>query len=90
MGGINMSVTLATLKQLQAVDIRTVDKDSLVDIESVSIDMTKPPKEKVAEYIKQIKNPYCFKCKGYAVKLEFSDTGRTLVDCFNDYVETLK
>lgn len=85
-----MSVTLAGLKQLQAVDVRTVDKDSLVDIESVSIDMTKPPKEKAAEYLNQIKNPYCFKCKGYAVKLEFSDTGRTLADCFNDYVETLK
>lgn len=85
-----MSVTLVELKELQAVDIRTVDKGSLVDIESVNIDMTKPPKEKAADYIKQIKNPYCFKCKGYAVKLEFSDTGRTLADCFNNYVETLK
>ena len=39
------------LEQLRAVDVRSVDKNSLIDLNQVTIDETKPVPERVAEFI---------------------------------------
>ena len=36
--------------------------ESLVDINDISVDKNLPKSERIKEYIRQIKNPYCFKC----------------------------
>ena len=46
------------LKEMAAVDVRTVDKSTLVDIESVKIDRSLPERERVLDYLRQIKNPF--------------------------------
>ncbi len=80
---------MADLDALKNVDIRTVDKSALTDISSVKINPTDSPEKKMKNYIEQIKNPYCFLCNGYAVKVEFANTDRTIEDCFSDYIESL-
>lgn len=77
------------IEAMKNTDIRTVDKSSLVDIKDIHINPKSPPNEKTAEYVRQIKNPYCFLCNGYAVKIEFSDNERTIEDCFMDYIDSL-
>lgn len=77
------------IKEMKNVDVRTVDKATLVDISTVHINPKDSPEKKMSDYIKQVKNPYCFLCNGYAVKLEFADSGRTIEDCFLDYIDTL-
>lgn len=79
----------AILKEMKNIDIRTVDKAILVDIKDIKIDIKKTVQEKTSEYIKQIKNPYCFLCNGYAVKLEFAENEKSIEDCFCDFIETL-
>ena len=37
----------------------TIDRDDLVDISTVKIDQSLPRDERIADYIRQIKNPYC-------------------------------
>lgn len=81
-----MMKNISTLKN---VDIRTVDKATLADISNVKINPNDSPEKKMTEYINQIKNPYCFLCNGYAVKIEFANTGRTIEDCFSDYIDNL-
>ena len=44
---------IATLK---SVDIRIVDKSSLVDLNSVHIDESKPVQERVLSFLQQIQN----------------------------------
>ena len=56
------------LKALAAVDVRTVDRNTLVDIESVKIDKSLSDRERVLDYLKQIKNPYCYLYRGTVVK----------------------
>ena len=51
-----------TVDEMKNVDIRTVDREELVDIRDVSIDRTLPKEERVRSFIQQIKNPYCFRC----------------------------
>ncbi len=78
-----------SVDDMKNIDIRTVDKNTLVDLKDISINPNAAPEEKTAEFVKQIKNPYCFLCSGYAVKLEFAQSNRTIEDCFSDYIYTL-
>lgn len=80
---------IETVRQMKTVDVRTVDKATLVDIKDVEIDANDAPEKKMAEFVRQIKNPYFFLCNGYAVKLEFADTDRTIEDRFMEYINTL-
>lgn len=80
---------VSTVDAMKNTDVRTVDKSSLVDLKDVVINPKASPEEKMAEYVRQIKNPYCFLCNGYAVKLEFSQSERTIEDCFLEYIDTL-
>lgn len=78
-----------TIEAMRNIDIRTVDEASLVDIKDVKINPSAAREEKAAEYLRQIKNPYCFLCSGYAVKLQFADNGKTFEDCLTEYIGTL-
>ncbi|WP_313530614.1 DUF6870 family protein [Anaerotignum sp.] len=53
----------------------------LVDINDVRVDPTLPKEERITEYIRQIKDPYRFKCGKFVVSVSFSDNGLTLEDC---------
>ena len=53
----------------------------LVDIRDVSVDQSLPKEERIAEFLRQIKNPYCFKCGKFTVRAQFADNGVSLEDC---------
>jgi len=58
-----------------------IKEQELVDIQSVTVDTSLPQNERIAEYIRQIKNPYRFKCGKITVKAKFADNGVSLEDC---------
>ena len=60
--------------------------ETLVDIKDVSVDKNLSKDERVAEYIRQIKNPYCFKCGKFTVKVKFAENGPSLEDCLQRLV----
>ena len=74
------------LRRMAQVDIRTVNPDELVEIEDVKISGDLSKEDRVLDYIRQIKNPYCYKCGNVVVKVEFSDTDLTLEDCMEHYL----
>lgn len=78
--GINMLMDVQALKELASVDICTVEKESLVDIRDVKIDVSKSREERITDYIRQVRNPYCFQCNGIIVKMNFSQSEETLED----------
>ena len=59
----------------------SMDTAPLVDIRDVSVDKNLTREERVAEFIRQIKNPYCFKCGKFTVRAQFTDNGVSLEDC---------
>ena len=77
------------IEEMKAVDIRTVDTQSLVDVTGILIsdDMTK--EERVAEFVKQVKNPYCFRVGNMVVKNVYSSDGISLKDRFEQFARTL-
>ncbi len=75
------------LEEMSNVDVREVDSDSLVDIRDVHIDPALPVKERVLDYVRQIRNPYCYRCGNTVVKISFAGK-KTLEDCLADAMET--
>lgn len=70
------------MQEMAEIDIRMVDTSSLVDIEQVQIQTELPQEERIADYIRQIKNPYCYLSNGVIVKISFA--GRdTLEECLS-------
>lgn len=57
------------------------EKDELVDIRTVSVSKELPKEERIAEFVRQIKNPYCFKCGRFTVRAQFAENGASLEDC---------
>ena len=80
---------MGVITNMKNIDIKTVDKTKLVDIATVKINPQDTPENKMKDYIEQVKNPYCFLCNGYAVKLEFDDGDKSIEDCMIDYINSL-
>ena len=73
------------IEAMKNVDIRTVDPDTLVDIRDVYVDPALPQTERMLDYERQIRNPYCYKCGKLIIKTSFPETGITLTDRLMDF-----
>lgn len=70
-------------------DIQTVDIQNLVDISDVKIDTTMKKTDRIQNFIRDIKNPYCFRCKNTVVKVSFCSEGGSFQELLQDYFSTL-
>ena len=60
--------------------------DTLMDINDISVNKDLPKPERIKEYIRQIKNPYCFKCGNFVVTAKYSDKGLSIEDCLQSII----
>ncbi len=74
---------------LKKVDVRTADPDSLVDIKEIIIDRELPRERRMEEFVRQVRNPYCFKVGKIAVSVGFSQDGVTFEQRMGQYLQTL-
>lgn len=77
-----------TTEEMKNVDIRTVNREELVDIHSVKIDSDLPREERIKSFLEQIKNPYCYLCGDVVVKVSFAEDGPTMQECMEHYIRT--
>lgn len=75
-----------SLEELQSVDIRTVKPEDVVDIQQIKIDDGLSQQEKRREFIRQVKNPYCFRVGKVIVKASYSENGVSLNERFEELV----
>jgi hypothetical protein len=59
----------------------SIDTNNLVDIRDVTVDKNLTKQERIAEYVRQIRNPYRFRCGKFTVTARFAEGGSTLEDC---------
>ena len=52
-----------------------------MDIREVSVDKNLPKEERIVAFIRQIKNPYRFRCGDFVVNACFAGNGVTLEEC---------
>ena len=77
------------LSVMRDINIQDIDKDMLVDLNSVTIDETLPVAERVASFVAQIKNPYCFRIGDVKVKVVYKDEGPTFQQNLIDLMQTV-
>lgn len=74
------NIDIIDFESLKQVDVRTVDPNILIDINDTRVNSKLPLEERIRDFIKQIKNPYCYRCGKVVVKVSFSNTDTTLED----------
>ena len=77
------------IEKLKSVDIRTVDPATLIDLREVVINPNLPREERLIDFVRQIKNPYCYKYKKAVIQVEHDDTEASLEDRLVSYFSSL-
>ena len=72
-------------EMLKSVDIKNVDKGSLIDLDEVQIDDTRPVSERILSFLQQVQNPYCFRV---AVNVNYKPDGPSFQQNFEDLLRT--
>ena len=75
-------------EMLKSVDIKNVDKGSLIDLDVVQIDDTRPVSERILSFLQQVKNPYCFRIGDVAVKVNYKPDRKSFQQNFEDLLRT--
>ncbi|MDR2357918.1 MAG: hypothetical protein LBD92_07565 [Oscillospiraceae bacterium] len=70
-------------EQITAAD---ADISGLADIRDVVIDTAQPKAERIKSYLRQIKNPYLYRCGDIVVRVSFCNTDATLEDRLKQYL----
>lgn len=67
-------------------DGNPVSFDDLADIRGVVIDASLPQAERTQSFIRQIKNPYLFRCEDMVIRASFPKNGVTITDLLKQYL----
>lgn len=70
--------------EMKSVDVRTVDRNQLVDITKISVNNGDDTEKRRQEFIEKVKNPYCFLVGGVVVKVAFTEDGSSFEKQFED------
>ena len=79
-----------SIEDMKNVDVRTVNPECLVDVTQIKFDDSLLLMERAAEFVKQVKNPYCFRVGDMVVKNVYSSDGISLKDRFEQFARTLQ
>lgn len=71
---------------MQKVDVTKVKPEELADIRDVIVDKRQKQEQWVQSFVKQIKNPYCYKYGDYIVKINFADTSVTITEQLRELI----
>lgn len=85
-----LNITDEELDAMAAVDVRTVDINTLTDIRDINIDTKLPVEEKLASFAKQTNNIYVHRMGDYVVKVKFQKEGPSIDDKMEEYLRHLE
>lgn len=83
-------MTYENLKELQDIDIHTVELETLVDIKDIKIDTNLPKEERIEDFLRQIRNPYCFRCGKLIIKISNMDALEKFEEKLKSYIEFME
>ncbi len=77
---------MMVIEQMKNADPRALEHSALVQRSSIRLDPNAPREERLRDFIRQIKNPYCYLDGKTVVKISFSDTSTSIEDCLAHYL----
>ena len=82
-------MTVMELDALKDVDVRTVEKEGLVDIREVEIDRSLPLEERKRAYLEAVGNPYAVRVGDMKVRLRFVEDGGSFEEAFENMLRNV-
>lgn len=79
-------ISIEQINSMQSADIRAIDKNALVDVQSFPFDNSLSKRERIEQVIERTKNPYCFRYDDLGVQVEFTDGGPTLCELLTNFL----
>ena len=80
---------MMSAEAMKSINLKTVDRSTLVQRDSIRLEPTDPQNDRLRDFIRQIKNPYCYLDGKTVVKITFAKTDITLEDCLEHYLRGL-
>lgn len=84
-----LDITDEELDAMAAVDVRTVDINTLTDIRDIKINTKLPVEEKLVSFAEQTNNIYVFRMGDYVVKVKFQKEGLSIDEKMEEYIRHL-
>lgn len=66
---------------IQGTPCMDIHSAELADIKNVNVDKSLPREKRIADFIRQIRNPYHFRCGKFIVTAKYAENGVSLEDC---------
>ena len=85
-GQCMFGLTDEELDAMAAVDVRTVDIDTLTDLRDIEIDTSLPVEKKLASFAQQTNNVYLHRIGDYVVKVRFAEEGPSIDERMEEYL----
>lgn len=82
-------LTKEEMTKISPHNSKDLNQNKFIDINTVCINNDLPHKEKVATFLTQIKNPYCYMCNDITINLCFSNNSLTLDKILKDFFISL-
>lgn len=82
-------ITDEELDAMEAVDVRTVEINTLTDIRDIKVDTKLPVEKKLALFAEQTNNLFIHRIGDYVVKVRFQKEGPTIDDKMEEYLRRL-
>ena len=82
-------MTVMELDALKDVDVRTVEKEGLVDIREVPVERGLTAEERLREFIGKVKNPYAVRVGDMKVKVRFAEDGASFEEAFENMLRNV-
>ncbi len=83
------NLTIEDIKAMAEVDVRTVERASLTDIDDIEINVSKPVLQKLGQVASQSKNIYVTNIEDYVVKAVYQKTGPSVDDKMAEYLRRM-
>ena len=77
-------MTVEEYRKYLETDFDDVDVNELKDIRKVRIDRSQTKEKRIAQYLKQVGNPYMVRVGNVKVKIRFANNGVSFEDAFED------
>lgn len=77
-------MTAEEYRKYLETDFDDVDVNELKDIRKVRIDRCQTKEKRIAQYLKQVGNPYMVRVGNVKVKIRFANNGVSFEDAFED------
>ena len=66
------------------------DRNALVDARDIRIDSSLSQEERIRSFVRQVKDPYCFRVGDVIVQVSYMECDRTLNDRFSEMLSILQ